>query len=165
MDSIQIRPKTAADVEWATNFLKQQSIYAHTPLDRDEINDILNLPAFIAEVDGEPMGLIVYQYQNDICHIVSLHVSRKRMGVGEALLKHLESEASRRACKKLQCIVTNDNLNALRFLQKRAFHLTEVRAGAIEARREQNPTIHLTGEYGIPLRDELLLEKDLTKTT
>ncbi len=165
MDSIQIRPKTAADAEWAANFLKQQSIYAHTSLDRDAINDILKLPAFIAEVDGEPTGLVVYQYQNDVCHIVSFHVSRKRMGVGESLLKHLESEASRKACKKLQCIITNDNLNALRFLQKRAFHLTEVRVGAIEARRKQNPTIQLTGEYGIPLCDEWLLEKDLTERT
>lgn len=158
MESIQIRPKTAADAEWAEAFLKNQSNRAHLMASADEC---ITLPALIAEVDGEPIGLLVYQHQNDVCHIVSLNVSRKRIGVGESLLNRLEAEASAKACKKLLCVVTNDNLNALRFLQKRAFHLAELRVGAIDARRKQNPTIQLTGEHGIPLRDELILEKKL----
>jgi DNA-3-methyladenine glycosylase I len=158
MGSVNIRSKTAADAQWAEAFLKSQSNRAHLITTIDEI---IALPGLIAEVDGEPIGLLVYQHQNDVCHIVSLNVSRKRMGVGESLLKRLEAEVSAKACKKLLCVVTNDNLNALRFLQKREFHLAELRVGAIDARRKQNPTIQLTGEHGIPLRDEVILEKKL----
>jgi ribosomal protein S18 acetylase RimI-like enzyme len=161
MDSIQIRPKSADDTEWAMSFLKSHSSDAHLPTLTSEAS-ILSFPAWIAEVDGEPVGLLMYHYQNATCNIVSLHVSRKRMGVGEGLLTHLEAEARAKACEKLTCVVGNDNLNALRFLQKRAFHLAELRAGVIEARRKQNSSIALTGEHGIPLRDELVLEKNLT---
>ncbi len=161
MESIQIRPKTAADAEWTASFLKSQSNGAYLPAFDSETN-LQSLPAWIAEMDGEPVGLLMYQYQNDTCHIVHFQVSRKRMGVGESLLGMLETEAVASACKKITCVVWNDNLNALRFLQKRAFHLAELRVGAIDARRKHDPTIPTTGEYGIPLRDELVLEKYLT---
>lgn len=160
MEPIQIRPKTAADMEWVEVFLNSQSNDAHLLALDGEIN-ILSLPAWIAEVDSEPVGLLTYYVQNGACNIVSLNVSRKRMGIGESLLASLEAEARAKACEKLTCIIRNDNLNALRFLQKRAFHLAELRVGAIDMRRKQNPKIQLTGEYGIPLRDELVLEKPL----
>ncbi len=161
MEFIQIRPKTAADVEWAETFLKHQSNGAHL-LSYVGETDLSSLPAWIAEVDGEPVGLLLCHFQNDVCHIVSFNVRRKRMGVGESLLNCVESQAAAVGCKKLTCVISNDNLNALRFLQKRDFHLVAIRARAIEERRKHNPTIQLTGEHGIPLRDELILEKDLT---
>ncbi|MGQ9805180.1 MAG: GNAT family N-acetyltransferase [Chlorobiales bacterium] len=160
MKSIQIRPKTANDDEWAKSFLNSQSNNAHLPAFAEEMS-YLSLPAWIAELDGEPVGLLIYHYQSNVCHIVSFHVSRKRMGVGESLLNRLEVEAKSRSCKEITCAVGNDNLNALRFLQKRGFHLAELRVGAIDARRKLYPAIPITGEYGIPLRDELVLAKSL----
>jgi ribosomal protein S18 acetylase RimI-like enzyme len=160
MNSIQIRPKTSADVEWAEAFLKHPFNPVHLSIVSAAMN-ILSLTGWIAEIDGEPVGLLLCRFQNDVCHIVHLYVSRKRMGVGESLLNHVESQATAARCKKLTCVIGNDNLNALRFLQKRAFRLAELRIGAIDAQRKQNPTIQLTGEHGIPLRDELILEKVL----
>jgi|YNPMSStandDraft_2_1061718.scaffolds.fasta_scaffold03064_3 GNAT superfamily N-acetyltransferase len=162
MDSIQIRSKTAADDEWVAEFLNRQLNGTYLPEPFGE-RGISTLPGLVAEIDGEPVGLLTYQYQNNECCIVSLHVIRKRMGIGESLLKRLESEASANACTKLICTVSNDNLNALRFLQKRDFHLVAVKSHAIDEQRKHNPTIKLTGEHGIPLRDELILIKDLTK--
>ncbi len=160
MESIQIRPKTDADMQWAEDFLKKQSNGAPLLAFTSQMS-IASLPAWIAEVDGDPVGLLLYHYENDICQIVSLHVSRKRMGIGESLLTNLESEAKAKHCKKMTCTIANDNLNALRFLQKRGFQLAELRVGAIDIRRQQNPTLQLIGEHGIPLRDELILEKHL----
>ncbi len=161
MAFIQIRPKTDADTEWAEAFLNQQSQNAYLPA-LDGALCHRSLPAWIAEVDDEPVGLLTYYYQNDACHIASFYVNRKRMGVGESLLASLEAEARAKGCKKLTCVIGNDNLNALRFLQKRAFHLAELRVGAIDRQRQQTPTIPLTGEHGIPLHDEWVLEKNLT---
>jgi hypothetical protein len=59
-------------------------------------------------------------------------------------------------------VTTNDNVNALRFYQRRGFRLSELRAGAVdEARRQRKPSIAPVADNGIPIRDELELVIDL----
>ncbi|WP_215909533.1 hypothetical protein [Streptacidiphilus fuscans] len=55
-------------------------------------------------------------------------------------------------------VTTNDNLDALRFYQRRGLRIVGVAPGAVDAARRFKPSIPVTGEYGIPLRDELTLE-------
>ncbi len=64
-------------------------------------------------------------------------------------------------CRRLHVVTTNDNVDALRFYQKRGFVLCELRRDAITAGRRLKPTIPWLGTYGIPLRDELELERVL----
>jgi hypothetical protein len=60
-------------------------------------------------------------------------------------------------------VTTNDNLEALRFYQRRGFVLSALRAGAVdEARRELKPMIGRVGNFGIPIRDEIELEARMT---
>lgn len=61
----------------------------------------------------------------------------------------------------MQVVTTNDNMRALRFYQRRGFRLVALHAGAIERSRALKPEIPATGDHGIPLRDELLLARDL----
>ena len=60
-------------------------------------------------------------------------------------------------------ITTNDNLNALRFYQKRGFELVAVHRHAVDESRKIKPEIPLVGENGIPIRDELGLELALNE--
>jgi hypothetical protein len=54
---------------------------------------------------------------------------------------------------------TNDNLDALRFYQRRGFRISAVRPRAVErARATLKPEIPEVGAYGIPVRDEIDLE-------
>jgi ribosomal protein S18 acetylase RimI-like enzyme len=54
---------------------------------------------------------------------------------------------------------TNDNLDAIRFYQRRGFRLSAIRPGAVERARETlKPEIPDVGSYGIPMSDELDLE-------
>ena len=55
----------------------------------------------------------------------------------------------------------NDNLPALRLYQRHGFALAGVRPGEIERTRRRKPQISATGHAGIPIRDELILERDL----
>ena len=55
-------------------------------------------------------------------------------------------------------ITTNDNLPALRFYQKRGFHLVAVYPDALAESRRLKPEISHIGLDGIPLRDEIELE-------
>jgi hypothetical protein len=57
-------------------------------------------------------------------------------------------------------VATNDNVEALRFYQRKGFRLRALRAGAVdEARRSLKPTIPETND-GICIRDELELVLD-----
>ncbi len=57
---------------------------------------------------------------------------------------------------------TNDNLDALRFYQRRGFRLVALRPGAVDvARRDLKPELPDIGTHGIPMRDELDLELTL----
>jgi hypothetical protein len=57
-------------------------------------------------------------------------------------------------------ITTNDNLDALRFYQRRGFRLAALHRGAVDdSRARLKPQIPPIGDHGIKLRDELELEK------
>ena len=61
--------------------------------------------------------------------------------------------------RRLWLITTNDNVDALRFYQRRGFRLVRVHAGAVDrSRAALKPGIPEAGDHGIPLRDELELE-------
>lgn len=55
-------------------------------------------------------------------------------------------------------ITTNDNLNALRFYQKRGYHIVAIYPDAIADSRKIKPQIPLNGAFGIPIQDEIELE-------
>jgi hypothetical protein len=55
-------------------------------------------------------------------------------------------------------ITTNDNLDAIRFYQRRGMRLVAVHRGAVDEARRIKPSIPLIGEHGIPIHDELEFE-------
>lgn len=50
-------------------------------------------------------------------------------------------------------------LDALVFYQRSGFSIAEIRVTAVPQIRAIQPTIGLVGEYGIPLQDEIDLER------
>lgn len=66
--------------------------------------------------------------------------------------------ARQQGCERLWLVTTNDNVDALRFYQKRGFALVRLYRRAIENSRRLKPGIPLVGAYGIPIRDEIELE-------
>lgn len=62
----------------------------------------------------------------------------------------------------LWLVTTNDNVDAIRFYQRRGFRLSALRPGAVEeARRDLKAEIPEVGGYGIPMRDELEFVRDV----
>jgi hypothetical protein len=60
-------------------------------------------------------------------------------------------------------ITTNDNIDALRFFQRRGFQIYQVRPNGMDAIRQLKPGVPSTGHYGIPIRDEIEMEKPLAE--
>jgi ribosomal protein S18 acetylase RimI-like enzyme len=73
--------------------------------------------------------------------------------------------ASAARARRLVVSTTNDNLRALGLYQRRGFRLAELRPGAIDRARTQKPQIPLAGSTGIPIRDELVLVRELMRGT
>ena len=127
-----------------------------------EILNALDYPAIIAEEDGHLLGVLTYIVRGTDCEVFTIHSAQPWRGAGTALVAEVERIAAKQGCTRLWLITTNDNLDALRFYQRRGFRLAAVHRGAVDySRAHLKPEIPEVGDYGIPLRDEIELEKDL----
>lgn len=117
------------------------------------------LPGFIAfRSDSQRVGLVTYEIIGDRCEIVTLDALEKFNGIGSALTEKVIEAAGSAGCRRLWLITTNDNLDAVRFYQRRGFTLAAVHVNALASSRKLKPSIPEIGCYGIPLRDEIEFE-------
>jgi len=128
---------------------------------RGRIYQADELPGFVAVHKGKPAGLITYNIAGKECEITTMNSLEEGKGVGSALVDAVKEVAITEGCKRLWLITTNDNTAALRFWQKRGFRIAAVYINALENSRRLKPEIPLTGDDGIPIRDEIELEKIL----
>jgi ribosomal protein S18 acetylase RimI-like enzyme len=111
--------------------------------------------------DGDELaGVATYVVDGRACEVLTLHARTRFGGAGTALLAALADTARRSGCTRLWLVTTNDNVDALRFYQRRGFRLVRLRPGAVDESRAIKPEIPPVGDHGIALRDELELELD-----
>ncbi|TSD94242.1 GNAT family N-acetyltransferase [Skermania sp. ID1734] len=133
---------------------------------RGVLLDVRKQSALLASSDDETVGVLTYDIDGQDCEIVYMRASGQWGGVGTELVDRVAEIARRQGCSRLWLVTTNDNIDALRFYQRRGFRLATVRCGAAaEARRRQDPQLPEVGNYGIPVRDELEFERDLESAT
>jgi len=129
---------------------------------RGELIDATQRPLILAREDADVLGVLTYDIAGDDCEVLTLHCARRWSGIGTLLLEELIRTAREQGCKRLWVVTTNDNVDALRFYQRREFRLTALRPGAVdESRCTIKPAIPVTGSYGIPLSDELELSRGI----
>jgi hypothetical protein len=121
-------------------------------------------PGFIAERSRRVVGLLTYQLVGDFLEIVTLNAIERRAGIGTRLIDAAAGTARHFRCREIRLTTTNDNVDALRFYQRRGFRLAELRPGAVDRSRLEKPEIPRVGEYGIPLHDEIELSLPIRET-
>jgi GNAT superfamily N-acetyltransferase len=119
------------------------------------------LPVLVAEAGGERAGVATYAVEGETCELVTLNALTSGRGVGGALVEAVADAGRAAGCTRVHLCTTNDNLPALRLYQRHGFVLAALNRGAIAAMRERKPQIPLTGHGGIPINDELELERVL----
>ena len=129
---------------------------------RGKLHRASSLPGFITLFDDRIVGLVTYHIEENECEIVTIDATQKFQGVGTMLLDAVKEAAQVSGCRRLWLIATNDNLDALRFYQRRGFVLAAIHVNALEKARELKQNIPKIGIDGIPIRDEIELEMDLT---
>ncbi len=155
-----IRPLTDRDRPWAARLLSAR--WGSTRMvTRGRLFDAGALPGFYATIEDVPSGLVTYHLARGECEITTLDSLREGLGIGTALLAAVERAAREAGSRRLWLITTNDNLHALRFYQRRGYTLAALYPDALAESRRLKPEIPLLGLAGIPLRDEIELEKRL----
>ena len=161
MSEILVRSTCVEDMDWVKDFIHErwgsEVVVVH-----GEVYSPHQLPGFIAILNEKIAGLITYQVEDKDCEIVTLDSIQPSVGVGTALMDEVARAALRADCRRLWLITTNDNLDALRFYQKRGYELVTIHRNAVTRSRKIKPEIPMLGAFGIPLRDEIELEKMLT---
>jgi len=116
-----------------------------------------DLPAFVVESSGRLIGFLSYTALNENLIVAALAVlpQHQGTGVGKALLEAVESEARKLSKKRILVATSNDDLPALAFYQRHGFQIFEVKTNVVAEKHGAA----LIGVGGIPIRDELRLQK------
>jgi ribosomal protein S18 acetylase RimI-like enzyme len=158
--SFTIRPIESRDREWALGVVREWG--ADYVVSRGRVIHAAELPGFCAVgPNGKRLGLATYEIAGEECQLVTLHAFERFRGIGTSLLSAVRDAAAAADCRRLWLITTNDNLDALRFYQRRGLELVAVHRGLREVAQRLKPSIPLIGEFGIPILDEIELEIEL----
>ena len=128
----------------------------------DRQYDVLACPAFLACGGGKVVGAAPFAVEEawDAIVLVMLNVlpGYQGRGGGRLLLDAVRKEASRRDLARILVATTNDDLPALALYQRYGFHITEIVTGRVA----EDHGVEFVGFAGIPVRDEVRLEYQLS---
>jgi GNAT superfamily N-acetyltransferase len=130
-------------------------------ISRGEVHDLTQCPALFCVEGDRVVGLATYEIAGEDCELLTLDAFEKLRGIGSRLLESVAERARTAGCRRLWLITTNDNLDAIRFYQRRGMRLIALHPGAVDEARRRKPQIPLIGNYGIAIRDELEFELEL----
>lgn len=155
--AVKLRSSTLQDAKWLEELMNRD--WGGIPLViRGKKYYPANLDGIIAENANDIAGFLFYEIRGQDCEIIVFEVFDKFKGTGTQILDQLKEIATSKKCRRLYLMTTNDNLDALRFYQKRGFHICGIHLDSVKISRQIKPTIGMTGDHGIPVRDEIDLE-------
>lgn len=129
-----------------------------TIISNDQVHKIEELSGFLAIQKSMAAGLVTYIIKDGSCEIVTLNSLMSGLGVGTDLVNRCIKEARENNCTRLWVAVTNDNTEAMKFYQKRGFRFNTVYKDKLAKYRQIKPSIPQTGQHGISLTDEIILD-------
>jgi isopentenyldiphosphate isomerase/GNAT superfamily N-acetyltransferase len=156
-----IRSIQTSDRSWVASFVKSRW-GSEIIVGKGRVFRPADLDGFAAFKGKNPVGLLTYRIEDRECEIVTVDSTAQGEGIGTALINAIKERAKAKGCRRLWLITTNDNPTGLGFYQKRGFHLIALYPNALEASRKLKPQIPLKAANGIPIKDELELELDLS---
>ena len=157
---MDVRPIEDGERDWVDGLIGERWKAPHV-VSRGRVHRPAELPGLVA-VDGDRrVGLLTYRVEGDSCEVVTVDALEDGRGIGTMLLEAAAEAARSHGCRRIWLITTNDNVHALRFYQRRGYSLAALHRDAVTKARRLKPEISLVGEHGIPIRDELELERML----
>jgi GNAT superfamily N-acetyltransferase len=117
-----------------------------------------DVEALGAYLDDRLQGIVTWRIEQGTLYLLTLNNITDTRGVGVALLDAMLGMARTKGFPIMRALLSNDNVPALRFYQKRGFRIVEIHSGVVDMMRALKPSIPEFGVDGIPMRDEIELE-------
>ena len=156
--SATIRPLEDEDRPWVEDFVRErwgdEIVVGHGVVFRPAA-----LPGFLLTDGAAVGGVLTYSIDGDACEVVTIDAVAEGRGYGGLLLDAVEDAARGAGCSRLWLITTDDNERAIGFYRAHGFEVVAIREGAIERSREMKPSIPLLDGRGVPIRDEIEMER------
>ncbi len=151
------------DYRDAVNQILKDEWHCPPSISKGKVIDTTILPGFLIIEDEVIKGVVTFNIANEECEIVTLNSFEENRGIGTTLIKAVLDAAQKENCKRLWLITTNDDINAIRFYQKKGFDLKAAHINAIELSRKLKPSIPFIGMDNIPIKHEIEFEIILRK--
>jgi ribosomal protein S18 acetylase RimI-like enzyme len=157
---IEVRELSAEDLDWKRHELVKA--WGSTLVARQgTVIDAMALDGYVAIDGGTKVGLLTYDLADDAVEVVTINVDPEGRGIGRALMGAVKARAQELGAHRLWLSTTNDNVRAFRFYQQWGMDLAAVVHGGVDGSRAVKPSIPHEGQYGIPVRHELIFELQL----
>ena len=103
-----IRRAVVADVPPIRHLLQELWGWKEAIVNRGVAYDASTLPALLALLGDEIVGLATLSFADDGCEVVTLNATPRGTGIGTALLSAAADTAARAGCRRLWLVTTND---------------------------------------------------------
>ena len=144
---LSVRPVEDFDRDWLRETLTQ--LGQLRIISRGRLTeDAASLEGFVAERGGTKVGYALTRIARDELEVVALQAPTRWEGIGTALLAAAADEARQAGCARAWLITTNDNLDAVRFYQRRGWDLTALHRDAVTSGRRLKPELPEVGTTG-----------------
>ena len=154
---VLIRPLASGDREWVRATMVRN--WSSTAVARrGELIEAGDLPGYVALLGGRRTGVVLVDVRSNELEIVAVSTSRRRRGVGRALMEQCVVEARERRCRRVWLVTTNNNIAAIAFYQRFGMDLCMFRRHAVRESRALKPSIPLRDSAGVPIDHELEFE-------
>lgn len=120
--------------------------------------DMTKLDGIITLENDEIIGLCTYVIYGGECEIISLDSLNEGIGIGSELVARVIETARKLHCKMVKLLTTNDNINTIKFYQRRGFDMCRLYCNAVNMSRKLKPSIPLKGDFDIPIKHEIEFE-------
>ena len=155
-----IRPINAGDEDRVRDLLTRRWASPELFIEGKTL-DAAAQPGLIAEADGELCALVTTLRRDHEWEILTIDSLERGAGLGTRMLEALVEQASAEGIARILVRLTNDNLDSMRFFQRRGFRLKTANPGAIDTLRTHYPELPLRGQYDIPIHDELIFARPI----
>lgn len=154
-----VREATPADRELAEDIFRREFGGRQLVADGEPVSSH-EAELLVAETEGGVSGALAWRRLPDSLHVIALATDPmwQRAGIGSYLLAEVELIALGLPVPRVVITLSNDNIPAQYFYQRRGYRVTRVLSGAIAAQPRNSG---LLGFANIPIVDELQLAKDL----
>lgn len=113
---------------------------------------------FLQRRNGDIIGLLTYHVDGEAMEVLTLNATVQGEGIGTALMLQAIDKARHVGCRRIFLTTTNDALRAIGFYQRLGLRIVAVNIGAVDEARKTKPRIPETGEGGIGIHDEIVME-------